>query len=150
MTKIISIVLILFYLPFYSCVGQHKKESNNTLIDPIESTPFEIKRDRIFMPIPDSLRSDGMTGLTAIELFIAQSGKIEGFNIKKFFLMTKKDTLVNYFDNNQMIKDRSSYPTKIQSYYELLSNYIDNIEIVKVYGTKPKKVNKITILIRFN
>ena len=45
--------------------------------------------------------------------------------------MANKDTLVNYFDNNQMIKDRSSYPTKIQSYYEPLSNYIDNIKIVK-------------------
>ena len=148
MIKAFKILFVFVTVIFHSCTGQ-ERESKEQIIDPIESVPFDVKRGSIFLSLPDSISAKKVTGTTALELFINSTGKVEGFNIIKFSLMIKEDTLINYFGNSTKIKDQGSYPEKVQSYYSLLSDYVRDIEITKRQGVAPQKINKTTILVRF-
>ncbi len=141
--------VVIIILIFHSCVGQERKKADE-IIDPIEIVPFDIRRDSIFLPLPDSLTAKNVTGLAALEIFINRTGKVEGFNIIRFSLMLKKEVLINFFESSSMnIKDKGSYPEQMQPYYLLLTDYVENIEIVKRQEVIPKEINRLTILVRF-
>jgi hypothetical protein len=119
------------------------------MLDPIESTPFEIGRKSNFISLPDSI-SKRAKGFVALELFINSQGNMDGFNVIKFLLLVGNDSLISFFENSdRKIRSKSSYPADIQSYYPVLTNCVNEIEIKSRSGVTPKEVNRLTILARF-
>lgn len=112
------------------------KAQDTEIIDPIVEVPYEIKNEKLFLKLPDSLGGKNIQGQVYIQLVINDSSKIIETTILKIFLKNKKNKKIIEYNFLQ-----GKIPAKLNRYAIFFDKYCKKeIIIVKRHKPNPKNV----------
>ena len=155
MIKYLWIYSCIILFGYTSCGGQDKNDGkiDNTeeYTDVTSPSPFEFKRDNMLVLLPDSLGGSNVTGFAVLEVSISNEAHIEDYNIMKLVVnRANKTPIIDYYYGKGNIYDEVFYPNEVKKYYPFFGDYLKSLHLSKNPGIKAEKINKTTIMVRFN
>lgn len=136
--------LFIFVLLFVSGVrGQTlRRDSTEVITEPVEMSPFTIKRKSVYANLPIKLRG---VGLGVIKLFVNNRGELLNMSIQKLKIRLKNGTNIDFYSTDSL----PNYPKQIKKYYKPLRKYVDDMKIVPISKTNIPSKTSVTLIVRF-
>jgi len=124
--------------------GQEQKDSLGSIIShSVHESPFEISRTSMYLHLPDSLGGRNTSGLTAIQLYINSSSKIDSFHIIKLKTIINGKTKIDFGIGMDMTSD-------VKRFNPFLSRYLERcVKVSQVKNTKVDTTTLMTLIVRF-
>lgn len=153
MSTIKTILPLILCLSILQCNGQ--KESNRgTMNEPVDAlspgTPFTLKRENVYLNLPDGFYKKDVSGIVAISVSFDSSENLQGFKIMKLKVETDGEESINFISNSGANKPypRSEYPEEVQRFYPVIKQYVHELQFERDERIPLKALNEMTFIAR--
>ena len=153
MITIKNILPFILCLSILQCDGQKESDRGtvNESVDAISpGTPFTLKRENVFLNMPDGFIEGDIGGIVVLSVYIDSSENLQGFKIMKLQVNSNGEAIINFVNESSANKpySRSEYPEEVQRYYPVIERYISKLQFERDERIPLKALNEMTFIAR--